>query len=172
MWRLLKFGIWGVRAYHHTYFLGWRKFWALFHIWNASWLPKSIKCGRSSSSGWIIAVSFRCWLQIWEAVGTPELERVENLFIQQAQANSVAFKDFQTSRIFWRKDHLCGAQSCKLDSHVTTCKLWLLYNVVAFFQCCVGVTLWILRVWADSGTMLLYNFCRGPQLLFLLGDFC
>lgn len=31
---------------------------------------------------------------------------------------TVAFKDFHTSRIFWRKDHLCGAQSCKLDSSV------------------------------------------------------
>lgn len=66
LWALLKFGIEDVRAYHRTYFLfshlfsGWRKFWALFHIWNASWLPKSIKCGRKQQ----LWMNYSCVFQV------------------------------------------------------------------------------------------------------------
>lgn len=158
---LLKLGILGGRAHHHTSFLGLLKFCDLLHIWNTSWMLKSRKCERNNS-GWITVV-FQVLVSDLGKCGLLGLGRVKNSV--STKLNGQWFLRFCKHSVFLEKNNLCSAQSSKLVSHVTTSILFVEHNLMKsspFF--CVGDAGQFSFILVDSGTVLVGAiFVRVPQ---------
>lgn len=98
---LLKLGILGGRAHHHTSFLGLLKFCDLLHIWNTSWMLKSRKCERNNlwmNYSCFSGVGFRSG-KVW----APRLGKGEKFSIYQTQW-TVVFEVLQTFSLFGKKE--------------------------------------------------------------------
>lgn len=169
---LLKLGILGGRAHHHTSFLGLLKFCDLLHIWNTSWMLKSRKCGKNNS-GWITVV-FQVLVSDLGKCGFLGSGRVKNSV--STKLNGQWFLRFFEHSVFLEKKNSCSTQSSKLVSHVTTSILFVEHNLMKsspFF--CVGDAGQFSFKLVVSGTVLVGAiFVRVPQhfLVFFFANVC